>query len=276
MLRMTTSKPAFCPLSSIASLSRKVCGDRLPPRLLVTSTGSKVVPFRNFSIGKDIRAYPSYTIYGEKCILNLKLQPPNFRISASNVLQMDYTKKGRLLLEWVPRNVDGSVSRNEQLRFSLSPEESGLLIDQIPKSDVELFRLPNTAPGGNLVSGPGKILRVVPGASGQVSFQLEYSTRNTSVGGLSSNDIEEPTQTTPLGPLEVTVQLGEYQVMKQIILSSLPTLVGWTSMMEVALRQSVSDALKSRSYSASEENSTFANSGSQNETWGRSRRDNLF
>lgn len=150
----------------------------------------------------------------------------------------------------------GTVSRYDQLRFSLSAEESGLLIDQIPKTDVELFRIPSNSPGGNSENAPEKILRVIPDISGQVLFRIEYTSKNGGDGGLSSNNIEAaPT------PLEVKVQLGEYQVMKQIILSSLPTLVGWTTMMEVAVRQNENDALNSSSYTYGQDQNNYRSTG---------------
>lgn len=61
---------------------------------------------RNYS--NDLKAYPQYNIFGESCMLSVKLLPPIFRlIRSSNTLVLDGNKKGRILLEWVQRNPDG-------------------------------------------------------------------------------------------------------------------------------------------------------------------------
>lgn len=56
-----------------------------------------------------VRSYPQYTIYGEDCMLSVKVLLPNFRILRSNTLVLEKNKKGRILLEWTPRTSDGTL-----------------------------------------------------------------------------------------------------------------------------------------------------------------------
>ena len=56
----------------------------------------------------QMKSYPSYSVFGEKCMLSLKLLPPAFKyIDRSQSIVLDGAKKGRMLLEWIPRNEDG-------------------------------------------------------------------------------------------------------------------------------------------------------------------------
>ena len=141
----------------------------------------------------------------------------------------------------------GGVNRDSQLRFGLSPEEVGLILDQLPNHPVELAR--RVPPGGENGQGsiggvmsedtPDKVLRITPGAGGSVSFRIDYE--KDGVGGQSPAYGEDHAS----GPLEVTAQLGEVQVVREIIRSSIPALVGWTTMLEVAMRKSIEDARSS-------------------------------
>jgi hypothetical protein len=141
----------------------------------------------------------------------------------------------------------GGVNRDSQLRFGLSPEEVGLILDQLPNHPVELARRvpPGGENGGGSIGGvmsedtPDKVLRITPGAGGSVSFRIDYE--KDGVGGQSPAYGEDHAS----GPLEVTAQLGEVQVVREIIRSSIPALVGWTTMLEVAMRKSIDDARNS-------------------------------
>jgi hypothetical protein len=84
---------------------------------------------------------------------------------------------------------------------------------------------------------PDKVLRMTPGDGGIISFKIDYE--KNGVGGQSPayGGGEHAS-----GPLEVTAQLGEVQVVREIMRSSIPALVGWTTMLEVAMRKSLEDA----------------------------------
>jgi hypothetical protein len=57
-----------------------------------------------------LRSSPRYTVYGADCILTIKLILPSFKVLKSSLLVPDTTRKGRLLMEWVPRLADGRCS----------------------------------------------------------------------------------------------------------------------------------------------------------------------
>ena len=57
---------------------------------------------------QSIRSYPQYTVYGENCMLSVKVLMPAFKVLRSNTLVLDGNKKGRILLEWTPRTADGT------------------------------------------------------------------------------------------------------------------------------------------------------------------------
>jgi hypothetical protein len=55
-----------------------------------------------------LRAFPTYAVFGENCLLSIKMLPPMFRVHPnSNTLLLDSNKKGRILLEWTPRVANG-------------------------------------------------------------------------------------------------------------------------------------------------------------------------
>ena len=88
-----------------------------------------------------LRATPQYSVFGENCLLALKVLPPELRLlHKSNTLVTDNRKKGRILFEWVPRLADGSISRDTSLRFALSPEEIGLVLYQLPQHEISISR----------------------------------------------------------------------------------------------------------------------------------------
>lgn len=197
------------------------------------------------NLGGPLKAYPQYNIFGESCMLAVKLMPPTFRYLPSNTLVMDGNKKGRLLLEWIPRNADGSVTRDRDavIRFALSPEEVGLLMHQLPRQQmVEFVRRPASPDGvvanssSFATNAPHKVCRVIPSeADGSVNWVLDLE-----VDGVGS-------QPGPAGlqvPLSVAAQAGEVQVMLQLFRTSLPVLAGWSTLMDVAMEKTKVDALE--------------------------------
>eukprot|EP00977_Amphora_coffeiformis_P014685 scaffold4162_cov162-Amphora_coffeaeformis.AAC.18 len=151
---------------------------------------------------------------------------------------LDGSKKGRLLMEWIPRNPDGTISKDRDafVRFGLSPEEVGLLLHQLPQEQtVELLRKPTSTE--SLYDGPTapqKVCRVIPSAGlTTVDWVVDFE-----VDGVGGQTMQNNIQ----GPFSVTMQAGEVQVVMEIMKSSLPTLVGWNTMKEIAIQKSVSDA----------------------------------
>jgi Whirly transcription factor len=183
-----------------------------------------------------IRAYPQYSVFGENCVLALKLLPPTLQVLKSRTLVVE--KKGRLLLEWNPRAADGSVIREKQIRFGLSSEEVGLVLHQLPEHQVELTRQPprnsNDFSAVSQPSGVTKVLTLTPQGGGVVTFKMQLDDSDGSY-------VPHPTGGNARA-MEVAVQLGEYQVMRHLMLSSIPVLVGWQQQVEIALQRSIDSA----------------------------------
>ena len=124
------------------------------------------------------------------------------------------------------------------------------MIDQLPKQqEVDFLRRSRQQFGSS--SGfhdddndtAEKVLHVTPGQGGMISFKVDFE--KDGVGGQHPGAHSPSTSSgdSVVGPLEVIVQTGEYQVIHSLIQSSLPHLVGWTTMMELAMQRSISDSL---------------------------------
>lgn len=83
-------------------------------------------------------------------------------------------------------------------------------------------------------SSPMKVLRIVPGSAGQVTYKVDYELNG--VGGQASPTSSETT------PLSVTLQLGEQVVVSELLRTSIPTLVGWSVLGQVASDNTVQAA----------------------------------
>jgi hypothetical protein len=118
--------------------------------------------------------------------------------------------------------------RENVTRFALTPEEAGLVIARLPDNEVELSRRPGefSTTGTFSVEDqvPTKVLRVSPMEGGGVCFRID---------GGSPTDV---------GPLQVVAQRGEFVVLREIMLSSIPQLVGWSSMLEIAIQNRIDES----------------------------------
>jgi hypothetical protein len=140
----------------------------------------------------------------------------------------------------------GKTSRDGAIRFALSPEECGLVLDQIPKNQpvVLLRRLPLSPEYDVGQELPDKVLHIVPGQGGMVSFKVDFELHG--VGGQAAGGNQSPDV---VGPLEVVCQAGEMQVMLSLIQTTLPHLVGWTTQLDVAIQSAVGYAIRNHSNS---------------------------
>ena len=138
----------------------------------------------------------------------------------------------------------GGVNRESQLRFGLSPEEVGFLLHQLPDNEVELCRkigaYTTNTPGQIADDLPDKVMRITPKEGGQFLFLIDFE--KDGVGGQS------PDLNPPLGPLEVTCQLGEWQVMQQLMQASIPALVGWDAQLKLGQQNMVDAAVQGGPY----------------------------
>lgn len=145
----------------------------------------------------------------------------------------------------------GTVTRDRDnvVRFGLSAEEMGLLLHQLPLDQtVELVRKPTSNAAGEsmyensitttLTAVPHKICTITPQpADATVEWKVDFELDG--VGGqVMSNGMP--------GPLVVTMQAGEVQVVLEIMRTSLPLLVGWTSLQQIAVQKAVNDATTGR------------------------------
>jgi len=73
----------------------------------------------SFNSYPSIRSYPQYAVFGERCMLSVKILLPSFRLLGQNdVLAVDGNKKGRILLEWTPRSSSGTDGTFYKLSLS--------------------------------------------------------------------------------------------------------------------------------------------------------------
>ena len=93
------------------------------------------------------RGYPQYTIFGPDTALGLRASLPQFKRAGTDGVSVD--RRGKLVMEFIPRNNTGAgFAWNDKVLFSLSVEEVGLLLSQLPGNSVELShqtRDPNLA-----------------------------------------------------------------------------------------------------------------------------------
>lgn len=111
-----------------------------------------------------------------------------------------------------------------------------MILHQLPQQQsVELSRKP--AADESLYDGPTapqKVCRVIPSPNlATVDWAVDFEADGTG-GQVMQNNVR--------GPLSVTMQAGEVQVALEIMRTSLPSLVGWTTMTDIAIRKTVSDA----------------------------------
>jgi len=79
-----------------------------------------------------------------------------------------------------------------------------------------------------------KIMRLTPSDGGVVSFRVEASDGATT-DSITSDDGKQA--------LQVDIQLGEFEVIREIMRSSIPLLVGWTTQATIAVQKNVDDAV---------------------------------
>jgi len=199
------------------------------------------------------RAFPQYTIFGDDALLSVKPLLPTFKPASRDGVALD--RKGKIMMAFTPRlDSDGSgvggFRWDDQITIALAVEEVGLLINQLPSYEVEICRdgpRPGTTEGtGNMQYGmnsgaaqegggvqisdaPDKVLTARPGEGATVSFKIDFV--RDGVGG----QISPVDNNSHHAPLEVVVQAGEFEVLKRIMESSIPYLLGWTSMMDIGI-----------------------------------------
>lgn len=70
------------------------------------------------------RTYPQYTVYGHQCLLSLKIVLPSFRVTQQKAIYVDGSKgMGRVVLEWIPRDANGTSWRDSNAATGESRNE---------------------------------------------------------------------------------------------------------------------------------------------------------
>ena len=229
---------------------------------------------------------PSYQIYGEETALTVKVIPPEFKQLASGTVVMAPGRRGRILMEWIPRE-GGRYQWDRPIRFALAPEEAasvflarldpqkllhsqessgedGMVASSTTVAAAEIVRRPN--PGGNesdfvnesskMFTGntPDKVFRSRLMANGTVQLMVDYE-----LEGLGGQ--EPPNENEARGPLQIDVMVGEYQVLRSVVEYSLPRLTGWSIMLDNAMEQSVQKAIYSNNSSYGQSPHNYQNRG---------------
>jgi hypothetical protein len=142
------------------------------------------------------RGFPKYAVFGESAVISLSPILPTYKQAGAEGLAVD--KKGRMILEWVPRSNDNkSWAWNDKIRLALSVEEIGLVINQLPHFPVEISR-PMYAgqdddtnshfSGSGPVIGdmPEKVFKATPGEGATITLSIDYV--KDGIGGQSAED----------------------------------------------------------------------------------------
>lgn len=148
---------------------------------------------------------PSYQVYGENTAFTIRAIPPEFRQLASGTIVTSNASngRGRLLLQWTPRDSNGKYQWDHSIRFALAAEEAAsvflarldpqkLLLAQqndivMPDtvSMTEIVRRPNnnSPEGGGFFENdmPEKVFRAQLQGDGTVQLTVDYE--RDGVGG---------------------------------------------------------------------------------------------
>ena len=131
--------------------------------------------------GMPRRGFPQYTIFGPDTALSMRAAMPNFRRAGNDGVSVE--RRGKLILELIPRNNTGAgFAWSDKTIFSLSVEEVGLLLSQLPENSVELSHptYNNSMDGedssveqlsGDVVE---KVFTVEPGEGSTLTFKIDY------------------------------------------------------------------------------------------------------
>lgn len=133
----------------------------------------------------SLNANPSYQIYGENTAFTMKCIMPGFRVVGNRTVIMESKQKGRLLMEFTPRQSydGGKFAWDKSLKFALSAEEVGTLIARLSNlQPVEFARQTGGNPqygfhGSNNDSGAGslqKVFRAIPNSDGHIQLSIDY------------------------------------------------------------------------------------------------------
>ena len=89
-------------------------------RSATRSFASYSPPFgQQYDNAGPLRAQPNYSVFAEKCVMSMRLIPPQFRILRNNTMILDNSKRGRVLLEFAPRSPEGTTLKQTSILYSI-------------------------------------------------------------------------------------------------------------------------------------------------------------
>lgn len=187
---------------------------------------------RSQSSASDFPVYPAYRVYAENVAFIIKAIPPEVKVVGRSQAN-EISEKGRLLLEFVGRQgPGGKFEWTRPLRFALSPEEAGLVLARLKGGlPIELNRQTRSDDDQYGVMGLQKVLRVMPASDGSVQMICDFEVDG--IGGQTP-----PSSKEGQGPFELSLMVGESQVLQSILEYSIPRLIGWAPMLDQAIQQS--------------------------------------
>lgn len=206
-----------------------------PPISAIDNNATAPTPTsRSFSsMGMPRRGYPQYTVFGPDSALSVRAILPQFKRAGSDGVSVD--RRGKLVLEFVPRaNTGAGFAWQDKTMFSMSVEEVGLILSQLPENPVELSHATyKENDDGSVVKqlagdAVQKVLTVEAGEGATLKFKVDFMMGG--VGGQTPPGAEG----LPSTPVEITIQAGEFEVFKSICQTSIPYLLGWNTTMDIA------------------------------------------
>jgi len=195
------------------------------------------------------RAFPQYCVNGESALLCFKPIMPEFKPAGKDGIALQNT--GRMLLAFTPITPGRhGFLWDEQIFFGLSVEEIGMLISHVPHQPLKLSRNLGKDWNNETVTNDGKydsvstnesgrkVLSVTPGEYA-INFSIDYLE-----DGMNAQAQIETEKGASFVPMEVAMKAGEWEVTKSILKESIPYLLGWNYMMDIATTTAVNDATK--------------------------------
>jgi hypothetical protein len=228
---------------------------------------------------------PSYIVYGEEIAFSVKAIPPEFRALPSGTVVLDASKRGRLMFEWTPLSTQPgygdkkSYAWDKTTRFALTAEEIGSLLARLDRGDTSVEytrRIGNdnyqnstgltldkifiaklidlqeqeqdqsvVVEKGGAGAGSGSGVKVEKKNDG-ISLLIDYVDADT--GHQFGNILHPPSEIHDgvRGPFEIRLMVGEYRVLRSIIEYSIPKLIGWSTMFDKNIEQSITKSINTQ------------------------------
>ena len=103
----------------------------------------------------------------------------------------------------------------------------GVMVDQLPHHPVEFVRRVVDDSSSN------KLIRISPAANDSTSVSFVFDYERDGVTGVG-----------PEGPHEVLVQLGEFNVIQELVRSSIPVVTGWSALVDSGIDAALEQAIE--------------------------------